>query len=158
MSKYQFIAGGVAMVVSVAALIVAKIADNKSSEVEERVNTAVHGLSGITGDVLDSRVSDGLISESIREAADRKVRSITRNTADEIKKTVEARAQSIVDEQYKKVMSELNIKGMVKAKAKHIVRNLTAYDISKTLEDDIKDAVIHELKDSIRQKLANNLI
>lgn len=158
MSKGQLLVGIGAMVVSVGAFIVSAMADKKVNAVEVRVNKTVDGLSGITSDVINARASDGLINEAIRIAAENKVRHITRDVTDKIREGIEKEIQQVVYTQYRKILSELNIKAMVKQKAKHIIRNLTAYDISSTLEDDIKKAVIGELKDSIRQKVTDSFI
>ena len=158
MRNFHYIAAGAAIVVSAIAFFVAKNSEERVETVERRINKAVDGLTGITDGVINNRASDALINEAIERAAERRVKRITRNTADMIRDTIERDVKKIVYDQFNRAKSELNIKEMLKRKAHSIVNDMRPNDISPTLEDDIKDAIIGEMKATVKQKIADTLL
>lgn len=158
MRNFHYIAAGAAIVVSAIAFFVAKNSEERVETVERRINKAVDGLTGITDGVINNRASDALINEAIERAAERRVKRITRNTADMIRDTIERDVKKIVYDQFNRAKSELNIKEMLKRKARSIVNDMRPNDISQTLEDDIKDAIIGEMKATVKQKIADTLL
>lgn len=146
-----------ALAISGIAYFVARNADEKANEAEKLVNVAVKDLSGMTSDVIDSRVSDGLINEAIKRAADKKVAQITKSISGDIRSEVNNKVERMVQSAFDKARSDLNIHDMVRRKAKEIVRGLEADDLSKTLADDIKDAVLDEMKSQVKKKFTDSI-
>lgn len=147
----------VALVASGVAYYVAKNAEDKATEAEKMVNIAVKDLSGMSSKMMESRVSDGLINEAIKRAADRKVAQITKSISNDIRSEVESRVERMVQSAFDKSRSDLNIADMVRRKAKDIVRNMDGDDLSKTLADDIKEAVIDEMKSQVKKKFTDSI-
>lgn len=145
----------VALAISGLALYVAKNTEEKAEKTDSRVNRAVDGLRGMTEGVIDRRVSDGLVTEAIEKAAANKVASITRNTENTIRNSIESQASSIVGRTFDRVKDDLDVKGMVEKKAHSIVANMTAYDLSPTLVDDVRREVIKEMKEQVKKKLVD---
>lgn len=154
MFRKEFLAVA-ALCVSAIAFYVAKDASEKTDKTESRVNRAVDGLRGMTESVIDNRVSDGLVREAIEKAAANKVASITRNTENTIRSSIESQASKIVGKHFDKVRSELDVRAMVEKKAHSIVANMTMYDLSPSLVDDVKREVIKEMKDQIKKKVVD---
>lgn len=145
----------IALGVSAIAFYIAKNTEEKADDIDKRVNRAVDGLKGMTEGVIDRRVSDGLVNEAIEKAAQNKVISITRNTTNMIRSTIESEVNNIVSRQFEDVKSDLDVKGMVEKKAHSIVANMTMYDVSPTLLDDVKREVIKEMKEQIKKKVVD---
>lgn len=146
-----------ALVVSGIAYFVARNAEDKATEAEKMVNVAVKDLSGMSTKVMNDRVSDGLINEAIKRAADKKVSQITKSISDDIRSEVESRTERMVQSAFAKARSDLNIADMVRRKAKEIVRSMDGDDLSKTLSEDIKEAVIEEMKNSVKKKFTDTI-
>lgn len=146
-----------ALVVSGVAYFVAKNAEDKAVEAEKIVNVAVKDLSGMSTRVLNDRVSDGIINEAIKRAADKKVAQITKSISDDIRSEIESRTERMVQSAFSKARSDLNIADMVRRKAKDIVRNMDGDDLSKTLSEDIKEAVIDEMKSQVKKKFTDSI-
>lgn len=146
-----------ALVVSGIAYFVAKNAEDKAVEAEKIVNVAVKDLSGMSTRVLNDRVSDGIINEAIKRAADKKVAQITKSISDDIRSEIESRTERMVQSAFSKARSDLNIADMVRRKAKDIVRNMDGDDLSKTLSEDIKEAVIDEMKSQVKKKFTDSI-
>ena len=146
-----------ALVVSGVAYFVAKNAEDKAVEAEKIVNVAVKDLSGMSTRVLNDRVSDGIINEAIKRAADKKVAQITKSISDDIRSEIESRTERMVQSAFSKARSDLNIADMVRRKAKDIVRNMDGDDLSKTLSEDIKEAVIDEMKSQVKKKFTASI-
>ena len=146
-----------ALVVSGVAYFVAKNAEDKAVEAEKIVNVAVKDLSGMSTRVLNDRVSDGIINEAIKRAADKKVAQITKSISDDIRSEIESRSERMVQSAFSKARSDLNIADMVRRKAKDIVRNMDGDDLSKTLSEDIKEAVIDEMKSQVKKKFTDSI-
>lgn len=146
-----------ALVVSGVAYFVARNAEDKAGEAEKIVNVAVKDLSGMSTRVLNDRVSDGIINEAIKRAADKKVAQITKSISDDIRSEIESRTERMVQSAFSKARSDLNIADMVRRKAKDIVRNMDGDDLSKTLSEDIKEAVIDEMKSQVKKKFTDSI-
>lgn len=146
-----------ALVVSSIAYYVARNADNKASSVEAKVDTAIKDLSNMTSDVIDHRVSDGLIQEAIRRAAEKKVGQITKSISGDIRSEVETKVGRLVQSAFDKARSDLNISDMVRRKAKEIVRGFDADDLSKNLAEEIKDEVISQMKEQVKKNFTNSI-
>lgn len=146
-----------ALVVSGVAYFVARNAEDKAAEAEKIVNVAVKDLSGMSTRVLNDRVSDGIINEAIKRAADKKVAQITKSISDDIRSEIESRTERMVQSAFSKARSDLNIADMVRRKAKDIVRNMDGDDLSKTLSEDIKEAVIDEMKSQVKKKFTDTI-
>lgn len=145
----------VAIATSAFAYYVAKTTEEKTDAIEKRVNRAVDGLKGMTEGVIDSRVSDGLVNETIEKAAANKVASITRNTEKTIRDTINSKANGIVQKNFDKVKGELDVRAMIEKKAHSIVANMTAYDLSPNLVEDVKREVVKEMKEQVKKKLVD---
>ena len=156
MWKKQIIAIA-AIVISGVAYCIAKNAEEKADGVEKKLDTAVKDLSKTTSGMVERRVSDGVLNEAIRVAAEKRVASITKSVASDIKSDIENRVERAVQSAFDKARGELNIADMIRRKAKEIVRNLTADDLSTTLVDDVKDAVMDEFKSQVRRKVADTI-
>lgn len=146
-----------ALVVSSIAYYVARNAENKASSVEAKVDVAIKDLSNMTSDVIDHRVSDGLIQESIRRAAEKKVSQITKSISTDIRSEVETKVGRMVQSAFDKARSDLNISDMVRRKAKEIVRGFDADDLSKNLAEEIKDEVISQMKEQVKKNFTNSI-
>ena len=157
MLKPKSIIALAALMVSGIAYVVATRADEKASEVERMVDITVKDLSGMSSKAVNDRVSDGMINEAIRRAADKKVSQITKSISGDIRSEVESRVERMVQSAFDKARSDLNINDMVRRKAKDIVRNMDGDDLSKTLSEDIKEAVIDEMKSQVKKKFTDSI-
>lgn len=146
-----------ALAVSGIAYVIATRADEKATEVEKIVNVTVKDMSTMSSRAMNERVSDGMISEAIRRAADKKVSQITKSISSDIRSEVENRVERMVQSAFDKARSDLNINDMVRRKAKEIVRNFDADDLSKNLADDIKDSVLDEMKAQVKKKFTDTI-
>lgn len=146
-----------ALAVSGVAYFVASRADDKATEAEKIVNSAVKDLSGMSSRVMNNRVSDGLINEAIRRAADRRVAQITKSISSDIRSEIENRVERMVQSAFDKSRSDLNIADMVRRKAKEIVRGMDGDDLSKNLADEIKEAVFDEMKSQVKKKFTDSI-
>lgn len=146
-----------ALAVSGIAYVIATRADEKATEVEKIVNVTVKDMSTMSSRAMNERVSDGMINEAIRRAADKKVSQITKSISSDIRSEVEGRVERMVQSAFDKARSDLNISDMVRRKAKEIVRNFDADDLSKNLADDIKDSVLDEMKAQVKKKFTDTI-
>lgn len=146
-----------ALAVSGIAYVIATRADEKATEVEKIVNVTVKDMSTMSSRAMNERVSDGMINEAIRRAADKKVSQITKSISSDIRSEVESRVERMVQSAFDKARSDLNISDMVRRKAKEIVRNFDADDLSKNLADDIKDSVLDEMKAQVKKKFTDTI-
>lgn len=146
-----------ALAVSGIAYVIATRADEKATEVEKIVNVTVKDMSTMSSRAMNERVSDGMINEAIRRAADKKVSQITKSISSDIRSEVESRVERMVQSAFDKARSDLNINDMVRRKAKEIVRNFDADDLSKNLADDIKDSVLDEMKAQVKKKFTDTI-
>lgn len=146
-----------ALAVSGIAYVIATRADEKATEVEKIVNVTVKDMSTMSSRAMNERVSDGMINEAIRRAADKKVSQITKSISSDIRSEVESRVERMVQSAFDKARSDLNISDMVRRKAKEIVRNFDADDLSKNLADDIKDSVLDEMKSQVKKKFTDTI-
>ena len=157
MLKPKSIIALAALMVSGIAYVVATRADEKASEVERMVDITVKDLSGMSSKAVNDRVSDGMINEAIRRAADKKVSQITKSVSGDIRSEVESRVERMVQSAFDKARSDLNINDMVRRKAKEIVRGFDADDLSKHLADDIKESVVDEMKAQVKKKFTDTI-
>ena len=157
MLKPKSIIALAALMVSGIAYVVATRADEKASEVERMVDITVKDLSGMSSKAVNDRVSDGMINEAIRRAADKKVSQITKSISGDIRSEVESRVERMVQSAFDKARSDLNINDMVRRKAKEIVRGFDADDLSKHLADDIKESVVDEMKAQVKKKFTDTI-
>ena len=146
-----------ALAVSGVAYFIASRADDKATEAEKIVNSAVKDLSGMSSRVMSDRVSDGLINEAIKRAADKRVAQITKSISNDVRSEVESRVERMVQSAFDKARSDLNIADMVRRKAKEIVRGLDGDDLSKNLADEIKEAVFDEMKSQVKKKFTDSI-
>lgn len=146
-----------ALAVSGIAYVIATRADEKATEVEKIVNVTVKDMATMSSRAMNERVSDGMINEAIRRAADKKVSQITKSISSDIRSEVESRVERMVQSAFDKARSDLNINDMVRRKAKEIVRNFDADNLSKNLADDIKDSVLDEMKAQVKKKFTDTI-
>lgn len=154
---YKSFLGVAALAVAGVAFVVARLADEKADKVTSKFNKASTHILSVCRDDIDNRMTDTIVSNVLKEAAERKADEITKRLSDNVSKTISSTVNDAVGNVLEDELKAIDLTSLIRRKAQTIVEGLSASDISETLIDDIKKSIVKEMKGKVKNQLSDML-
>lgn len=150
---YKAFLGITALVVAGVAFIVARNADEKADKVGKKFNKASDHILAVCRDDIDTRMTDTMVSNVIKEAAEKKANAIVKRVGDDVSRQINYKVTNAVSEIIDDELKAFDLASFIRRKAQEIVEGLSANDISSTLIEDVKKAIVTEMKSKVKNQL-----